>query len=94
MRSTTIIFGENIRPILAMFTFVCWSLVSYAGICNGHGYPFFIGVALGAAHLARFLARIDFESRASCDTSLRSSSWFGFWVLAGAMADYVVKTQF
>jgi 4-hydroxybenzoate polyprenyltransferase len=77
-----------------MFTFVCWSLVSYAGICNGHGYPFFIGVTLGAVHLARFIARVDFENKESCDCSLIRCSWFGFWVWAGALADYVVKTQF
>jgi 4-hydroxybenzoate polyprenyltransferase len=94
MRSATIIFGEKIRPILAMFSIVSCSLVAYAGICNGHGYPFFVGVTLGAAQLARHLATIDFENGESCDASLFTCSWFGFWIWAGATADYAMKTQF
>ncbi|KAG1747843.1 4-hydroxybenzoate polyprenyl transferase [Suillus paluster] len=92
VHSTTIIFGDHIRSILFMFTFVACSLVSYAGILNGHGFPYFIGVAVGAFHLVRLLARIDFENKESCDASLSSNAWFGFWVWLGAMTDYVLKS--
>ncbi|KAG2033541.1 4-hydroxybenzoate polyprenyl transferase [Suillus americanus] len=93
VHSTTIIFGDQIRPILAMFSVVACSLVSYAGYCNGHGLSFFCGVALGALQLARLLARTDFENKESCDATLFSNAWFGFWVWAGAFADFLVKTQ-
>ena len=76
-----------------MFSLVVCSLITYAGICNGHSYPFFIGVALGGFHLARLLARTDFENKESCDATLLSNAWFGFWVWAGAMADYLLKMQ-
>ncbi|KAG2073843.1 4-hydroxybenzoate polyprenyl transferase [Suillus decipiens] len=93
VRSTTILFGDQIRPILAIFSFILCSFVTYAGYCNGHGLPFFCGVALGGLHLARLLARTDFESKEDCDATLLSNGWFGFWVWAGAFADFVVKTQ-
>jgi len=94
MHSTTILFGEKIRPILAMFSFVSCSLMAYAGIRNGHGYPFFVGVTIGTAQLIRYLATADFENKESCDAALLDCSWFGFWASAGAMADYAMKTQF
>ncbi|KAG1747854.1 UbiA prenyltransferase family-domain-containing protein [Suillus paluster] len=91
--STTIVFGDRIRPILLMFSFVACSLVAYAGILNGHGFPYFIGVALGALHLLRLIARIDFNNKESCNASLLNNAWFGFWVWAGAMTDYLLKMQ-
>lgn len=93
VHSTAVIFGEQIRPILIIFSCVLCSLVSYAGVLNGHGVPFFIGVALGAYHLVGLIARIDFENKETCDASLINNTWFGFWVWAGAMVDYVVKIQ-
>jgi 4-hydroxybenzoate polyprenyltransferase len=93
LHSTAIAFGDQIRPILFVFAFAACSAVSYAGILNGHGCPFFIGVALGTLHLVVLIARIDFKDKKSCDASLFSNSWFGFWVWMGAMADYVLKMQ-
>ncbi|KAG1738473.1 4-hydroxybenzoate polyprenyl transferase [Suillus lakei] len=91
VHSTAVIFGDQIRPILFMFSFVACSLVSYAGVLNGHGVPFFIGVAVGAVHFVRLFARIDFEDKDSCDAYLINNTWFGFWIWAGAMTDHVVK---
>ncbi|KAG2072468.1 4-hydroxybenzoate polyprenyl transferase [Suillus decipiens] len=93
VHSTAVIFGDQIRPILIMFSCVLCSLVSYAGVLNGHGVPFFIGVALGAYHLVGLVARIDFENKESCDACLINNTWFGFWVWAGAIVDYVMKIQ-
>ncbi|KAG0704618.1 4-hydroxybenzoate polyprenyl transferase [Suillus ampliporus] len=93
LRSATIVFGDRIRPILLIFAFVACSLVAYAGILNGHGFPYFIGVVLGALHVVRFLARVDFDSKESCNASLCNNIWFGFWIWAGALADYVLKMQ-
>ncbi|KAG2141918.1 4-hydroxybenzoate polyprenyl transferase [Suillus clintonianus] len=93
IHSTAVVFGDQIRPILLTFSFVACSLISYAGFLNGHGFPFVIGVTLGAFHLVRLFGRIDFENMESCDDCLINTTWFGFWVWAGAMADYVVKMQ-
>jgi len=76
-----------------MFSCVLSSLVSYAGVLNGQGIPFFIGVALGTYYLVQLIARLDFENKESCDAVLINNTWFGFWVWAGAMVDYVVKMQ-
>jgi 4-hydroxybenzoate polyprenyltransferase len=90
INSATIIFGDWVKHILFMFTFVACSLVTYAGILNEHGFLFFIGVALGALHVVRLLATIDIENMKSLEASLLNNAWFGFWIWAGAMADYVV----
>ncbi|KAG1747861.1 UbiA prenyltransferase family [Suillus paluster] len=93
LHSTTIVFGDRLRPILMMFSLVACALVAYAGILNGHGFPFFVGVALGALHLVRLLTRIDFDNKESCNASLLNNGWFGFLVWAGAMVDYMMKMQ-
>lgn len=93
VHSTAVVFGDQIRPILFMFSIIICSLVSYAGVLNGNGVPFFVGVALGASYFVRFFARIDFDNKESCDDCLINNTWFGFWIWAGAMADYVVKMQ-
>lgn len=93
VHSTAVVFGDQIRPILIMFSCVLSSLVSYAGVLNGQGIPFFIGVALGTYYLVQLIARLDFENKESCDDVLINNTWFGFWVWAGAMVDYVVKMQ-
>jgi 4-hydroxybenzoate polyprenyltransferase len=67
--------------------------VTYAGILNEHGPLFFFGVGLGALHLARLLSTIDIKDMESLEASLLNNAWFGFWIWAGAMADYVVSMQ-
>lgn len=93
INSATIIFGDWVRHILFGFSFVACSLVTYAGILNEHGPLFFIGVGLGALHLVRLLSTIDIKHMESLEASLLNNAWFGFWIWAGAMADYVVSMQ-
>jgi 4-hydroxybenzoate polyprenyltransferase len=88
IKSTALLFGEKSRTILAGLSLSSMSLISYAGYLNHHTEPFFAGVALALAQLGRVLYRTDFNDRLSCWKGFVSSGWVGFWVSAGAMADY------
>ena len=64
------------------------SLVAYSGFLNSAGAPFYLGVGVGAAQLARVLYRTDFNSRKSCWDGFVGCGWTGFWIWMGALGDY------
>jgi len=88
IRSTALLFGEKTRPILTGLSLSSISLISYAGYLNSHGEPFYMGVGLAAAQLARILYRTEFNVRASCWKGFVGCGWAGFWIWMGALADY------
>ncbi|KIJ70235.1 hypothetical protein HYDPIDRAFT_79081 [Hydnomerulius pinastri MD-312] len=88
IRSTALLFGEQTRPILSALSASTMSFITYAGVLNAQGVPFYLGVGVGAAQLARVLWRTDFNSRPSCWKGFVGCGWSGFWVWMGALADY------
>ncbi|KAL4081756.1 UbiA prenyltransferase family-domain-containing protein [Scleroderma yunnanense] len=89
IRSTALLFGEQTRPILSALSASAMSFITYAGLINAQGAPFYIGVGLGTAQLARVLWRTNFDDRASCWQGFVGCGWSGFWVWMGALMDYV-----
>ncbi|OBZ76775.1 4-hydroxybenzoate polyprenyltransferase, mitochondrial [Grifola frondosa] len=90
IRSTALLFGKNTRPILSALSVSSISLITYAGLLNGQGTPFYLGVGLAAAQLARVLVRTDFDDRASCWKGFQGCGWAGFLIWMGALADYTL----
>lgn len=90
IHSTALLFGERTRPILGAFSASTVSLIGLAGVLNAHGMPFYLGLGLGAAQLARVLWKTDFASRPSCWQGFVGCGWSGFWIWMGALADYAV----
>lgn len=88
IRSTALLFGTYTRPILATLTLSSVSLISYAGYLNAHGFPYYLGVGVATAQLARVLYRTDFDSRPSCWSGFVGCGWAGFWIWMGALGDY------
>ena len=88
IRSTALLFGEHTRSILSALSASSMSLITYAGVLNAQGAPFYFGVCLGAAQLARVLWCTDFDSRTSCWRGFVSCGWSGFWVWMGAFVDH------
>ncbi|EIN10583.1 4-hydroxybenzoate polyprenyl transferase [Punctularia strigosozonata HHB-11173 SS5] len=88
IKSTALLFGEQTRPILAGLSTTSISLISYAGYLNGQSAPFFLGVGMAAAQLARVLFKTDFNDRPSCWKGFVGCGWSGFWIWMGALADY------
>lgn len=88
IRSTALLFGDQSRPILSALSVSTMSLITYAGFLNAQTAPFYLGVGLGAAQLARVLWMTDFNDRPSCWRGFVGCGWSGFWVWMGALADY------
>jgi hypothetical protein len=64
--------------------------MSYAGYLNAQGSPFYMGIGLATAQLARVLYQTDFDSRLSCWKGFVGCGWAGFWVWMGALGDYAM----
>ncbi|KAJ7591207.1 UbiA prenyltransferase family-domain-containing protein [Mycena floridula] len=92
IRSTALLFGSHTRTVLSGLSISSMSLLSYAGFVNGHGVPFYLGIGIAAAQLARVLVRTDFDDRASCWKGFVDCGWSGFWVWIGALCDYALIT--
>ncbi|KAF8826597.1 hypothetical protein HHX47_DHR5000200 [Lentinula edodes] len=88
IRSTALLFGTQSRLILSGLSASSMSLITLAGYLNDQTAPFFLGVSLAAAQLARVLIRTDFDVRESCWRGFVGCGWSGFWVWAGALGDY------
>jgi 4-hydroxybenzoate polyprenyltransferase len=88
IRSTALLFGQRTRPILSALSASTVSFITYAGVLNAQGAPFYFGVCLGAAQLARVLWSTDFDSRASCWRGFVGCGWSGLWVFTGAFVDH------
>jgi 4-hydroxybenzoate polyprenyltransferase len=67
VRSTAILFGEWIRPLLIAFGLLFVGALAYAGIINKQG-PAFFGLSVGGAlvHLVWQYLTVDLEDPKSC----------------------------
>jgi hypothetical protein len=67
VRSTAILFGTYIRPLLAGFGILFVSALAYAGYLNSQGAGFYV-VSLGgtALHLVWQYRTVDLDNPASC----------------------------
>jgi 4-hydroxybenzoate polyprenyltransferase len=90
IRSTALLFGERSRAVLSGLAVSSVGLISWAGVLNQQGAPFFIGLALASAQLGKILYRTDFDSRESCWKGFVGCGTAGFLVWMGALADYAM----
>lgn len=90
IRSTALLFGSHTRPVLGALSLSSLSLISYAGVLNAQGTPFYIGLGLAGVQLARVLSKTNFDSRPSCWQGFVGCGWAGFWIWMGALADYTL----
>ncbi|KAJ4472341.1 4-hydroxybenzoate polyprenyl transferase [Lentinula aciculospora] len=88
IRSTALLFGAQTRLILSGLSASSMALITLAGHVNGQTAPFFVGVTLASAQLARVLIQTNFEIRESCWKGFMGCGWSGFWIWMGALADY------
>jgi 4-hydroxybenzoate polyprenyltransferase len=67
VRSTALLFGSWIRPLLVLCACTFVFTLAYAGILNEQGIPYFaISVCGTAAHLIWQFATVDLEDPESC----------------------------
>ncbi|MFN4088579.1 MAG: 4-hydroxybenzoate octaprenyltransferase [Alphaproteobacteria bacterium] len=85
VRSTALLFGTATRRWLVLFYGLTVALLAGAGVAAGAAWPFHLGVAGAAAHLAWQVGRVDIDRPADCLAKFRSNRWIG-WILLGGIA--------
>lgn len=90
IRSTARLLGAHSRPCIAGFYAVCTALLALSAWMAGTGWPFWIGLALGAAHLVWQTAAIDFDDPKDCLAKFRANRDFGLIIFAAAIAGRVI----
>ncbi|KAJ7099821.1 UbiA prenyltransferase family [Mycena epipterygia] len=91
VRSTAILFGTWIRPLLISFGIAFVSMLAYAGVLNHQGTPYFV-VSIGGTvlHLLWQYATVDLNVPKSCWNNFNSNGRLGWIVWGGLMLDYVL----
>ncbi|KAJ8501503.1 hypothetical protein ONZ45_g12130 [Pleurotus djamor] len=93
VKSTAVLFGDHIRPILACFALAVVGSFLAAGIAIGAPISYYAFSVVGTAmHLAWQLYRVDFKSNASCAALFQSNSAQLGWIVAiGFLSVYVLS---
>ncbi|MBT3360617.1 MAG: 4-hydroxybenzoate octaprenyltransferase [Rhodospirillales bacterium] len=90
VKSSALRLGETTRPWLFGFFAVTILLLSAGGSTAGLGWPYFVGVAFGAAHLAWQAKTVDIDDAKDCLRKFKSNRDFGLIIFAGIVAAKVI----
>jgi 4-hydroxybenzoate polyprenyltransferase len=91
VKSTALLFGERTRPILGGFYTAAVVLIGMAGFGVGAGWPFALGLAAFAAHLAWQVRRLDIGDPANCLWIFKSNRDAGLILFAAFILDAAVR---
>ncbi|KAI5892145.1 UbiA-domain-containing protein [Schizophyllum commune H4-8] len=89
--STALLFGGNIRPVLAVLAGSFAASLALAGVANEQGVLYYaISVAGGIAYLLHLTTSVDVDDPKSCGKVFYNSGvWLGALIYAGTLADYL-----
>ena len=93
VRSTARLFGTRTRPLLALFYGGATVLFAGAYVLAGAGPIAYVGLALGALHMAWQVTTLDIDDGDWCLRLFRSNRDYGLIVFAGLVADAVVRAM-
>lgn len=90
VRSTAILFGPWIRPLLVACGVVFVAAMGLAGYFNGQG-PFYFVLSIGGAmaHLVWQYLTVDLDVPQSCWDNFNRNGKLGWIIWAGLMGDYL-----
>ncbi len=91
LKSTALLFGENTKPALAVFSTAAVVLIGLAGVTAGAGVVFALGLTAFAAHLAWQICRIDIADPALCLRLFKSNRDAGLTLFAALILDAAVR---
>ncbi|KAI8845898.1 parahydroxybenzoatepolyprenyltransferase putative [Chytriomyces cf. hyalinus JEL632] len=89
IKSTALLFGDHLKPILTGFSVVSTALLAAAGFLNDQGLLFYL-VSVGGAvwHYAWMVGGLQAENRVDAARRFRGAKWFGWVVLGGLLLDF------
>ncbi|KAF7344104.1 4-hydroxybenzoate polyprenyltransferase, mitochondrial [Mycena venus] len=94
VRSTSILFGTWIRPLLIACGFTFAVTLAAAGVLNGQGISYFvISVGGTAAHLVWQLMAVDLDIPTSCGQNFNRNGQLGWIVWGGLVLDYMLASR-
>ena len=94
LKSTALLFAENTKPMLALFSTAAAVLIGLAGYFAHAGFVFALGLAAFAAHLAWQIARIEIGNPDSCLRMFRANRDAGLILFVATVLDAVVWRAF
>ena len=86
VKSTALRLGARTRPFLFLFYGIAVALLAAAGWSADIAWPYYAGLAAGAAQLAWQAADVDTGDPRDCLAKFKSNKWFGLILLAGIVA--------
>ncbi|KAF5365647.1 hypothetical protein D9758_003168 [Tetrapyrgos nigripes] len=89
IKSTSLLFGSYIRPVLAVFATNVVSAFVYVGLKHRHGLAYWIISVGGAAvHFAWQLITLNPDDPSDCAVKFKSNGSLGYILYLGMVADY------
>ncbi|DBA04766.1 TPA: hypothetical protein N0F65_004403, partial [Lagenidium giganteum] len=86
VRSTALLFGDNTKPILNAFSALTIAGLGTAGYMTGLEWPFYAGLASGAAHLAWQVNTAKLDDPINLQKRFASNKWFGALMFGSIVA--------
>ncbi|MGH6771444.1 MAG: 4-hydroxybenzoate octaprenyltransferase [Xanthobacteraceae bacterium] len=87
IKSTALLFGENTKPMLAVFYTLAVALIAVAGLMAGAGVVFSVGLMIFAAHLSWQIRRLDIGDPDLCLKVFKSNRDAGLILFAALVLD-------
>ncbi|KAA1471041.1 UbiA prenyltransferase [Dentipellis sp. KUC8613] len=95
VKSTALLFGTWVRPILACFALIFLASLAYVGFCNGKGLPFYLVSCGGAlAHIGWQLATWDPNDPKDCGAKFKSNGDMGYVIWGGLLLDFYLNPAY
>ncbi len=91
IKSTALLFGARTKPMLVLFYALAVILIGAAGFSAGARWPFALGLAAFAAHLAWQIARLDIGNPDNCLAVFKSDRDAGLILFAGLLLDAALR---
>lgn len=88
IKSTALLFGDNTKPILAGFGAASMGMIGAAGYAAGLSWPFYLGSAAAAGHLARQIGSADLDDPEGLFKIFRSNQEFGALIFASIVCGH------
>ncbi|KAF8886983.1 UbiA prenyltransferase family [Infundibulicybe gibba] len=93
-KSTAILFGSYVKPLLTGFGAVFTAMMFYGGVINRQGgFYFFFSVGMTAVHVVWQIYSVDLKNTASCWANFRRNSQLGWIIWVGMVLDYAFTRQ-
>jgi 4-hydroxybenzoate polyprenyltransferase len=94
LKSTALLFAENTKPMLVLFSTAAVVLIGLAGYFAHAGFVFALGLVAFAAHLAWQIVFIEIDNPDSCLRMFRANRDAGLILFVALLLDAAVQRAF